>query len=617
MNIQDKHAVYLHEFNVLMENTVYLPLVSGLLSSYSKSISSVARHYSFMPFIFTRKDISEILPVYKNPAVAAFSTSMWNEQLNLKLAEQIKIRFPDCLIVFGGPQVPYGSRSYFERNPFIDVIVKGYGEAVFSRILETFINTRDFSQIPNISWYNKETKSIVHNGCVDAGEILPDINDIPSPYLGGEFEYLFKDAGVQKYQAIIETNRGCPYSCTYCYWGKGEANKKIILYGMKRVEAEINWCAEHKIEYVFNADANFGIVNRDIEIAEKLVQTKKKHGFPSKFRSCYTKNAENRVIEISALLRSEGLEKGITLSFQSLDAQVIKNVKRININLPRYKELITELTRGNVPIYTELILGLPGETYETWINGVNSIYESGFKGQLFIYPCEVYPNVEMNDPEYIQKFGIRTLKMKMTEAHGIPHKADDIFEYQNVIYGTNSMTTEDWRKMLKFSWLSMLFLGMKTAFFAVEYLCSRYHVKHSEFITFLLDKYPKQGSGSSMIGRELSFYDLHVDNMLRGEGRCVLLPEFGNIYWDLEEAGFLRIGKETDRFYDELRSEIIDFLASRKLTADQNKLEEVILYQKSLMPRLNEFKNAWEFALNIVLRGRKSDTMLKSHALKD
>jgi putative methyltransferase len=649
-----KNNVYLHEFNVLMENTVYLPLVSGLLSSYARSISTIAQHYNIMPFIFTRKDIKEILPVYQSPKIAAFSTSMWNEQLNLRLAAQIKRLYPDCLIVFGGPQVPSASDSYFAQNPFIDITVRGYGEAIFSKILETFIDTRDFSSIPNASWFDEKTKSVIHNECVAAYEVLPDISVIPSPYLSGEYDYLFNGRGDIKYQSIIETNRGCPYSCTYCYWGKGETNKRIQFYDLKRVANEIVWCAEHKIEYLFNADANFGIAERDIEIAEILVETRRKYGFPNKFRTCYTKNAENRVVEISDMLRAGGLEKGITLSFQSVDLEVMKNVKRKNIDLPRYKELIAQLTRKNIPIYTELILGMPGETIDTWTNGINSIYSSGFRGQLFIYPCEVYPNVEMNDPAYIKKFGINTIRIKMTEAHGIPHKVNDIHEYQNIVCGTNSMSIDDWCAMLVFSWLTMLLLSMKAALFIIEYLHVRYGIKHTDFVGYLLAKHSTHGSsGDSLIAREINSLVVHVKDILNGAGRCSILPEFGNIYWDQEEVGFLRISKELEKFYSEMTVEVVNFLASLNLPVNSTELEDIILYQQSRMPRLiiggdrnnivafrhnipeffdsilagkpvaivenpqklsvnlKGYKDAADFAVNVVMIVRKSDNILQ------
>ena len=66
----------------------------------------------------------------------------------------------------------------------------------------------------------------------------------PSPYLSGEYDYLFKDNEDHKYQVIVETNRGCPFLCTYCYWGKGGTTTKYRFHSLERVFKEIEWIAE-------------------------------------------------------------------------------------------------------------------------------------------------------------------------------------------------------------------------------------------------------------------------------------------------------------------------------------------------------------------------------------
>ena len=79
-----------------------------------------------------------------------------------------------------------------------------------------------------------------------------DLDIYPSPYLAGEFEYLLSDVKDHNYQIIIETNRGCPFLCTYCYWGKGGNTIKYRFHSLDRVFAEIDWAARKKIQYIFN-----------------------------------------------------------------------------------------------------------------------------------------------------------------------------------------------------------------------------------------------------------------------------------------------------------------------------------------------------------------------------
>ena len=53
---------------------------------------------------------------------------------------------------------------------------------------------------------------------------------------------------------------------------------------LEDVFAEIEWVGRHGIDYLICNDANFGLFPRDYQIAEKLVETKQKYGFPQKLQ---------------------------------------------------------------------------------------------------------------------------------------------------------------------------------------------------------------------------------------------------------------------------------------------------------------------------------------------
>ena len=70
---------------------------------------------------------------------------------------------------------------------------------------------------------------------------------------------------------------------------------------MERVIAELRWISDHKIEYVYGCDANFGLFSRDLEITKELVRLKKETGYPKKFKVNFTKNKFDTVGKISKL----------------------------------------------------------------------------------------------------------------------------------------------------------------------------------------------------------------------------------------------------------------------------------------------------------------------------
>ena len=576
-----KRRVYFNEFNVLLENAAYLPLVSGLLRCYAETSETITANYEFMPFLFYRDSVERIVSNYDEPCVAAFSVSMWNEQINLRVAEEVKRLYPECLIVFGGPNVPHYPQSYFERFPFIDVAVRAEGEEAFSGILARFLETREFSSIPGIAWRDPSTGVCVRNE-MDRPQSR-DLDIYPSPYLEGLFEDLFESRRDLEFQQIIETNRGCPFLCTFCFWGQGGLSRKYRYHSIPRVDAELDWAGRHKIRYVFNADSNFGMHKRDYEITQSLVSAKKKHGYPDKFRTAFGKNTDEKIYQIAKLMHEHDLEKGITLARQSNDSDVLVNIKRDNIKMSTYDSLQHRFNEDNIPVYCELIMGLPGESYQTWIWGIEETLRSGPKTQLFVYMCGVYANTELADPEYLKKFGIVTHRIPLTEIHAAIRPESLVTEYENIVIATETMPVDDWRKMAVLSWSTMLLHSMKLGYFIMYYLHDRLGVDYTDLIKYISERRMPPEIGTVLQGQVIEF-ESQLDRILEGQGRGRILPEFGAIYWDEEEASFLRVSQQLERFYDELLPLLQHFLTDQGLSWDEEELFEAVQYQRMRIP---------------------------------
>jgi putative methyltransferase len=592
-----RRRVYLNEYNVLMENTAYLPLVSGLLRAYAETSPGLRETYEFAPFLFHRDDPQRILARYDAPAVAAFSVSMWNEQLSLRVAAAVKARWPECLVVLGGPQVPHHPADYFAAHPFVDVAVRGEGEEAFAEILERFLTTRDFGGLAGVAWRDPATGACVRNP--EERPQARDLDHYPSPYLEGLFDDLMAARGALRFQAIIETNRGCPFPCTFCFWGQGGLSRKYRFHGLERVRREIEWCARNRIAYVFNADSNFGMHRRDLEIAEALVAAKRRWGYPQKFRTCFGKNTDDKIYDIAVLLHAHGLEKGITLARQSNDERVLRNVRRQNIKLSTYESLQRRFNAGDVPVYSELILGLPGETWETWTNGIEEMLRSGLRNQLFVYLAQVYPNTELADPAHQRRFGIETRRLRLTEIHGAIRPEGSVVEHEDVIVATASMPVGEWRRMAVFSWLLMVLHSLKLGFFVLAYLADRHRIRFVDLVAWLAAGRMPAATGA-LLRAEMAAFERQCDRLLAGHGRGHALPEFGAIYWDEEEASFLRLARDLPRFWDELHACLRAFLDERGVAHDPAELAEAIRYQAMRIPAptppaVTEWTFEWSF----------------------
>lgn len=589
--------VQLNEFNIRLGRHCYLPLATGLLRAYAEQDPMIDAAYEFAPFLYHVDTVASIMRAYEQPVdVAAFSVSVWNEQLNLAVAAEVSQRWPGCLIIFGGLQVPDDATDYLRRYPFIDVAIRREGEAAFAEVLRRHVDGDDFRGIPQVTC--RTVDGGIHY-CPEDKEFKKDLHELPSPALMGLFDGLLALRGDDlEFSYVLETNRGCMYSCSFCEYGLGQ--HKLSYYGLDRVYGEIDWVGQNKIEYLLGADANFGLLPRDLEIAEYLVAAKKKYGCPDKFRVNYGKNSGDKIYKVGMLLHEADMTKGITLARQSNSPEALKAIKRANIKMSTYQELQTRFNDAGVPTYSEFIVGLPGETYESWVNGLDEVVAAGMKNQVLIYPLMALPNTDMGRKWYQEQYGIKTVRIELAEVHGTMRGADLVSEYEDIIISTSTMSTEDWRRAVIYSWVFGALYCMKLGYFIIVYLLDRHEVKPSELIQFILEE-TAAGWGGSVWHEELEQYNYTLDGVLDdGRPLATVLLDYGNVYWGGEEATFLRCADRLGVFYTELAALVRRLLRAKGVAVDVVEVNEVIEYQSLRVPRLAAKEEvSWAFGFNL------------------
>ena len=590
-----KREVYLHEFNILMEDTIFLPVVSGLLQAYAQSRQEIRDNYEFMPFIFFKDKPDNILMQYHNPAVAAFSCSMWNMNLNLVVARLVKEKFHDCLIVFGGHQVPREGIEFLKQYPFVDVAARGEGELIFELLLHHWLNgERYFQTVPNITYRaGKEVwDPVIRN---DAELPAQALGQYPSPYLEGLYDYLFPSS--LKLQPIFETNRGCPFHCSFCSWSE---STKLRLFSMDRVKRELDWAGEHKIEFVLCADANFGMLPRDLEIAGYAVETQKRYGYPKMFRVFYSKNTEEATYQLGMLLHKHDLTKAISMARESNNPEVLQNIGRSNIKMSVFDSLQNRFNEAGVPTQVDMILGLPGETYDSFVQGLEGVFEASFNGQLIIFPLTVLPNTELADLDYREKFGIKTVRLPLNEMHGSIRRREEIDETEELVIATNTLPKEKWEQAMVLMWVVALLHSLKIGFFVSVYLHDRFGIRFTDFYQFVASLNRRK---SPLLGREVDTYWDIVSSIQRGLPRGQVMTEFSNTYWEVEEASYLRLALVKEQLYGDLLNVVLLYLREQGLTCDIEELWDVIVYQVARIPSLGGStywdSDEWHFIHNI------------------
>jgi radical SAM superfamily enzyme YgiQ (UPF0313 family) len=451
MRVTPSLIVRLVQINQPLLKQNYLPYAAGLLQAYVQRHAPDLSRYVFLPPLYQRLPLQTMLKELLLADLVGFSCYVWNSEYSLALARLLKQTKPEVLIVFGGPHVPDRASDFLQAYPWVDACVHGEGEAAFLALLER-LPGRDWHDLPGLSFTDA-------NGAFHSTEQSPrsrDLSDFPSPYLAGVFEPLLKAQPGQEWIALWETNRGCPFSCSFCDWGSA-TQSKVIQFPEARLRGEIAWFARHQMQMVYCCDANFGLLPRDLDLAEAMVQTVRQQRFPKSFYVQNTKNATERAFQIQKTLCGSGLSQTVTLSLQTVTPEALKQVHRENISLETYRALQQRFRAEGIPTYTDLLIGLPGETSESFAACISQVIAEGQHNQIKFYPVYLLPNAPMSQPAYRKQYDLQTVwqpyKAPYEAFYQIAGTGSEVEEKQEMLIATASMSRADWCEMRILAWL--------------------------------------------------------------------------------------------------------------------------------------------------------------------
>ncbi len=430
----------------------YLPL--GMVAAYLRvhNEGALATDYAIQPLLpggpkpHPLNALYDTLEAHPAP-VCLLSSYVWNEAINLRVAKRIRRDFPGALILIGGPQVPRfngDTEAFMAEHPFIDVAVLGEGELACAEILEALAGqqARDLSALAKVTGLvYRDDETITRTA---ERQRLKDINVLPSPYLSGEFGSWFDGLPT----AILETNRGCPYGCTYCDWGSATL-QKVTRFDPQRVIAEVEYMAEHKARSIFIADANFGMLEQDIEIAEGLVAIRERLGYPQRLYTNFAKNGGRRLMSVIRILHRGGLLPNGVIALQTTDPVVLKAIKRDNIRTASYEKMMEYFNGENIPMSSDLMIGLPGQTVDSLAADLQFCFD--WKVSANGNYTSMMPNAPMNEADY------RSEHMIATDEEGL-------------ISATSSFTADDMAQMKALFMVYQLHVSLGLARYLLYYL---------------------------------------------------------------------------------------------------------------------------------------------------
>ena len=416
----------LYYVNRLTESRLCVPLNVGYVAAYTRKLFGEAVNVSIF------KDVNRLLDHVKRtpPDVVGFSFYYWNQNLNTYAARVIRDLYGrQPVVVFGGPSVdsiPQEQEKLLTRFPLVDVFVEGEGEAGFADVVRRAIQSRDsVFEAPLTSSFFGRDGALVRG--VGGTNNLP-LSEVPSPYLTGCLDEFVRAS----YSPLLQATRTCPYGCTFCVSGKDRS--KLRAFPLDQVKEEIDYIAfwnKDRPHVLLNlAELNFGINKQDPELATYLREVSERTGYPKSVYFYSDKRfteTSRRVVEALGDINRDGL----VFSLQSDHPETLIAINRKNLPDNTIREGVEWAKTKNIPVTTELIFGLPYETYKSAVQLLDKSVQQGFDS-IMLHNLFLMEGIELNRDSQRELHQMKT-KYRLLGSNYTMIDGELIFEYERVV----------------------------------------------------------------------------------------------------------------------------------------------------------------------------------------
>lgn len=288
------------------------------------------------------------------PDVLGMSVKCWNARHTYEVCSIVKRSAPHIHIVLGGPEVSAIAEQVMREHPSIDTIVRGEGEATFADVLDALLHGGRLHYVEGVT--TRRDDRIIS---AVQRPLIADLGTIPSPYTTGLL-------GVIDDYTYIETYRGCPRSCAYCYEGKGY--ERIRYFPQERVAQEIQAIAGAGAQSLSFIDPVFNLTRERLGWLSELLEPWAQRGM-----RLHTIEVDIERVDanVAALLKRAGVAT-VETGPQSVNPDTLKTCNR-GFDPERFAAGIAACKSVGIGVECDLIVGLPGDTGQDVMRGLEFV----------------------------------------------------------------------------------------------------------------------------------------------------------------------------------------------------------------------------------------------------
>jgi len=303
-------------------------------------------------------DIAEML-LAREPKILGFGVYIWNVEETTEVITVIKRLRPEIKIILGGPEVSYET----EGQPIVELadhVITGEADLKFAEVCRQLLDGR--AELPLGQNAPQRVPAMLPK-IIAAG--LPDFSRVALPY-----DY-YTEADLAHRIVYVEASRGCPFTCEFCLSSLDIPVRQVPL---DKFLAAMQKLLDRGLKQFKFVDRTF---NLNIAVSKTLLEFFLARYQPGMFFhfEMIPDRLPTELREIIAKFPPGSLQ--FEVGIQTFNPEVGSLISRRQ-NYERLADNFNFLrNETSVHIHADLIIGLPGETLESFAAGFDKLIALG------------------------------------------------------------------------------------------------------------------------------------------------------------------------------------------------------------------------------------------------